>query len=76
MKEVIIGEKKFVVRELLAIELDDIDLSDNKISIKKQVMLSTGISEEEYAKLTVKERMAILKVITELNYPDFQVPAK
>ena len=76
MKEVEVNGKKFVVRELLATELDNIDLNDSKNSIRKQVILSTGISEDEYNKLTVKERGAILKVITELNYPDFLNPTK
>jgi len=66
-KELKIGEKTFIVRELLAIELDDINFDDKKESIKKQVMLSTGITEEQYKNLTIKERFAIVNTINEIN---------
>ena len=66
-KEISIGEKKFIVRELLAIETDDFNWEDKKDTIKKQVMLSTGISEEAYNKLTLKERLEILKAFNEVN---------
>lgn len=66
-KEIKVGDKTFKVRELLAIELDDIDFTDEKESVKKQVCLSTSISEEEYKKLTVRERLAIIKCMSELN---------
>lgn len=74
-KEINIGSKKFVVRELKAIELDDINWDDKKEAIKKQVILSTGMNESDYIDLTVKERMYIVKTINELNgYDDFQKP--
>ena len=66
-KEIIVGDKKFKVRELLAIELDDVNWDDKKEVIKKQVILSTGMSDDEYQKLTVKERFSIIKVLNELN---------
>jgi hypothetical protein len=66
-KELKIGEKTFIVRELLAIELDDINFDDKKESIKKQVMLSTGLSEEQYKNLTIKERFGIVNAINEIN---------
>jgi hypothetical protein len=66
-RELKIGEKTFIVRELLAIELDDINFDDKKESIKKQVMLSTGLSEEQYKNLTIKERFAIVNTINEIN---------
>lgn len=75
-KEIQVGEKKFIVRELLAIELDDINFEDKKGANKAQICLSTGLSEEAYQKLSVRERSAIMKVIVELNYPDFQTPVK
>ena len=71
-KKIVIGSKEFGVRELLAIEVDEINFDDKKEAIKKQVILSTGISEEDYKKLTVKERLAIINVINELNFQDFQ----
>ena len=75
-REIEVNGKIFVIRELLAIELDDIDFNDTKKSIRKQICLSTGMAESEYDKLTVKERGGILKVISEMNYADFQVPVK
>ena len=50
-KELELNGKKITVRELLAIELDDINFDDKKEAVKKQVTLSTGISEEEYKEL-------------------------
>lgn len=71
--EIKVGEKKFVIRELLAREVDDIDFNDKKNAIKKQIILSTGISENEYNELTLKERLAIFKAINEINgLADFQ----
>jgi uncharacterized protein YbaP (TraB family) len=76
VKEVEVNEKKFKVRELLAVELDDINWEDKPNAIKKQVMLSTGLSEEEYKNLTVKERVRIIQAINEINGFDFPNPAK
>ena len=74
-KSIEVNGRKFVVRELLAIELDDINWDDKKEAIKKQTMLSTGINESDYLKLTVKERISITKVINEINgFEDFQTP--
>lgn len=67
-KEIVVGERKFLVRELLAVELDDtMDIQDKKLALKKQVTLSAGLNDEEYAKLTVKERIAIINAMNELN---------
>lgn len=76
-REIEVNSRKFKIRELLAIELDDIDWADRKTAIKKQVLLSTGISDEDYSKLTVKERLAIITEINKINgFDDFQNPAK
>jgi hypothetical protein len=75
--EIEVNNRKFRIRELLAIELDDVDWSDRKTAVKKQVLMSTGMSEEEYSKLTVKERLAIIQEINKINgFDDFQNPAK
>lgn len=77
MKEIEVNGKKFVVRELLAKDVDDINWDDKKEALKKQVILSTGISNEEYDKLTLKERLTIITSINEINgLLDFQVPKK
>ena len=76
-KEVKVNGKVFKIRELKAVELDDINWDDKKEAIKKQVILSSGISESEYIDLTVKERLSIIKAINELNgFEDFQKPIK
>ena len=72
-KEIEIDEKKYKVRELLGIEVDDINFENKKEAVKRQVMLSTGISEEEFNKLTLKQRLKIINVINEINgLQDFQ----
>ena len=74
-KEIQVGEKKFIVREMLAIEVDNINWDNKAEAIKKQVMLSTGITEEEYNILTVKERLTIVQTINEINgFDSFQKP--
>ena len=66
--EIKINEKTFIVRELLAIELDEaLEETDKKLSLQKQIRFSTGLSVDEYNKLTVKERIAILKAMNKLN---------
>lgn len=67
-KEVIVGERKFIVKELKAIQLDDINFEDRKSAVKMQVQLSTGLNDEDYNNLTVKERGALLRAIDELNF--------
>jgi hypothetical protein len=71
-KTITVGTKNFTVRELLGTEYDTIDFTNRVESVKKQIILSTGISETEYNSLTVKERLSILDVINQLNKPDFQ----
>ena len=68
-KEVIVNGKSFVLRELLAIELDEIlkNNSDSKDILKKQICISSGITEEEYNNLTVRERLSISLTMNELN---------
>lgn len=72
-KEIKVGDRLFKVRELYARELDTIDWNDKANALKKQVQLSTELTDDEYDKLTVKERMALIKTMNELNgVADFQ----
>jgi len=42
-----------------------------------QVVLSTGISDEDYKQLTIKERLYIINAINDINgLSDFPQPAK
>lgn len=66
-KEIEVDGRKFTVRELLAIELDDVDFGNLPEARMKQVTLSTGLTEEEYRNLTFKERLVILKTYNQIN---------
>ncbi len=66
-KEVIVDEKKFIVKELKAKVLDDINWDDKKAALKTQVQLSTELSDAEYDELSIRERIAIVKTINEIN---------
>lgn len=72
--EVKVNNKTYEIRELLAVELDKIlENQDKKEILKNQVLVSTGLSDEEYSKLTVKERLTIVQAINKLNgFEDFQ----
>ena len=62
-----VNNKKFTVKELLATDFDKIDFSNKVEGIKMQVKLSTGISDEEYSTLTLKERIKIITAINKIN---------
>lgn len=66
-KEINVNGRVFKIREMLAKEVDAIDFTDSKKSIKEQVKISTGMTDEEYDKLTFKERLIIQKEINALN---------
>jgi hypothetical protein len=70
--------REFNIKELKAIEVDTIDFNDKKVAIKQQVILSTGLNEEEYSNLTWKERMKIVETINKINglVEDFRQPTK
>lgn len=69
-KEITIGEKKFIVRELLATESDELmDLELEKASdrVRERLKKQTDMTEDDYAKLTEKERDTILKETNLIN---------
>ena len=66
-EEVKFEDKVFVVRELLAREVDEIDFKDTKGALKKQLLLATGMSEVDYNELTFNERLILQKKLNELN---------
>lgn len=72
-KKITVEGRTFDVRELRAVELDDLDWTDKKLVLKQQILLSTGISEQDFLDLTLRERLAIVNTINELNgLGDFQ----
>ena len=69
-----INGKEFIVRELFANEVDIME-GDNKAVIKKQIMIASNLTEEDYNNLTWKEKMALIKASNEVNgLEDFQKP--
>jgi hypothetical protein len=76
-KEIVIGNRKILVRELLAKDVDTIDFNNKVESNRKQVTLSTGLTNDEYDRLTWNERTKIIEAINEVNgLKDFLIPAK
>ena len=74
-EQVEVNGKNFTIHELLATEFDEIQEEEN--STKRVVELikkSADLSDEDYSKLTLKERSQIQKVINKLNgwEDDFQ----
>ena len=80
-KEIEVNGKKFVVRELLnseikklptILEIDspEVKTQKNEEIIKQETILASGITEEEYNKLTRKEFLTIRMAILKLNTPD------
>jgi hypothetical protein len=71
-----LNSKNVTMRELLAIELDSILNETSKIedisvrsneTLKKQITISTGLTEDEYKNLTIKERLSLVNTFNNLN---------
>ena len=88
-KDIEVKGRKFTVRELLATEVDSIDFGNDetdpivkeqkkKESLKKQIELSTGMTEKEYEELTWNERRILVEEMNKINgiSVDFQKPSK
>ncbi len=72
-----IGDKEFTVKELLYVDVIDLEGVEKKELAKKMIMISTGISEEELNQLSLKEGIELQKKINEvsgLDLKDFQNP--
>lgn len=64
--EVKIGNKTYEVKELLY--KDVVKLSGTQEEVAKKMMLfSTGMTEEDFDKLSLKEGIELQKVINDLN---------
>jgi len=76
-KKVKVKEKEFEVHELLAVEFDEIQkIEDDMDRIAALIKKSSNLSDEDYNRLTLKERSGIMSAINELNgwTEDFQSP--
>lgn len=72
-KEIIVGTRTFKVREIIAVELDDVDFNNKKEMQKALVTKGASLSDEDYSKLTLRERLHLLKEINDINgFGDFQ----
>ena len=75
-KEFEVEGRVFKVRQLLAIEFDELYNEDSKISVKNQIIRACDLSnftEKDYNQLLMKERLIIQRVYNELNgFGDFQ----
>lgn len=70
-----VGEKEYTIKELKYKDVASMkDLSQGDAA-KKLLMLSCDMTDEEYDNLSMKEGIALQKVINKLNgLDDFQVP--
>lgn len=74
-KTININGKEYIINEILAIDFDELVNSENDgEKVKKLLKHSSNITEEEYNKLTIRERSSILKTVNEVNgwATDFQ----
>ena len=75
-KKIKIGEKEFTVRELTYAEALTLNFDNKADALKKMTVLSTGISDEEFNTLSIKEGIEIQKAVNEVNALDFQLPTE
>ena len=82
-KEIEIDGRKIVIKEITyldSIEVGELREKEGlKAAITKQLLLSTGLSNEEVEKLSLKEGAIIQKAINEINaidVLDFQKPVE
>ena len=75
-KKITIGEKEYTVKELKYKDVAGLGQEDQTANVKKLMQLSTDMADEEYDNLSMKEGIAIQKVVNELNgiSEDFQLP--
>ena len=73
-KTVEVNGKKFIVKELLAVDFDKIqDIENTTARIVETIKFSANLSDEDYKTLTIKERGVIQVAMGELNgWTDFQ----
>lgn len=73
-KEIEVNGKKFKVHELLATEFDETQKIEDAVErVVKLIKVSSDMTDEDYTKLTLKERSKIMDTINELNgWADFQ----
>jgi len=66
-KEITINEKTYCIKEIKYKELTSMGDLSKEESAKKLMMLSAGITEEEYDNLSLQVGIKIQKVVNEIN---------
>ncbi len=78
-QEVKVGDKTYVVKEIKYKDVVKFSETD-KVETSKQIMiLSTGMTEEQYEDLSMKEGIEIMNAVNKLNglnVEDFQTPTQ
>ena len=76
IKEIVISTGRIVViKELKYKDIVSLDKDDTSASAQKMMQLSTGLTDEEYADLSIKDGISIQKLVNEVNgLTDFQKP--
>lgn len=74
-KEIEINGKKFTVKELKYKDITSLSNENQAETAKTLLVNSTGITEEEFNELTMREGIQIQKAVNEVNgLQDFQKP--
>lgn len=74
-KKVLIGDKEFIVKELLYKDVTSLADLDKIEMAKKMLILSVGLTDEEYNVLSMSDGIKLQQSVNELNgLSDFQDP--
>ena len=74
-KQVTVNEKTYTVKEIKYKDLASLGDAPKEEVAKKMMILSAGLSDEEYDDLPMKAGISLQKAINELNgLEDFQNP--
>lgn len=65
--------RKVKIKEILFLDMINVDTSNKQESTKITLKLGTDLTDEELSKLSIKDGVAITKSINEVNgFADFQ----
>lgn len=73
-----INEKEYTIKELKYKDVAGLSQEDQKENVKKLMQLSTDMTDEEYDNISMKDGIAIQKIVNEINgvVSDFQQPTQ
>ncbi len=66
-KEIEITNRKVKIKEILFIDMMDVDNADKKEATKTTLKLGSDLTEEEIGKLSVADGIKVTKAINEVN---------